>query len=129
MLSRDDLKILIHQNPEISLGIMQALTERLDSLPNLISTLTLKTIEQAINFLATSRSEKGYFSPQGIRLIINLPRHELANLFGTTRETISRNFSKLQAEGLIGMNGQRQVMILNKEELISLAQGLIIFHY
>jgi len=52
-----------------------------------------------------------------------LPRHELANLFGTTRETISRKFSKLQAEGLINMNGQKQVIILNKEELISLSQG------
>lgn len=124
LLNRDDLKALIHKNPEISLGIMQALTERLDYAENFISTLTLKTIEQRlISWLLAMAEKEGVLTPQGSRLTINLPRHELASLFGTTRETISRKFSKLQAEGLISMNGQKQVIILNKEELISLAQG------
>ncbi len=124
LLDRDDLKTLIHQNPEISLGIMQALTERLDYAENFISTLTLKTIEQRlISWLLAMAEKEGVLTAQGCRLTINLPRHELANLFGTTRETISRKFSKLQAEGLISMIGQKQVIILNKKELISLSQG------
>lgn len=124
LLARDDLKTLIHQNPEISLGIIQALTERLDYAENFISTLTLKTIEQRlISWLLAMAEKEGVLTSQGIRLTINLPRHELASLFGTTRETISRKFSKLQADGLLSMNGQKQVIILNKEELISLSQG------
>jgi len=124
LLSRDDLKSLIHENPEISLGIMQALTERLDYAENFISTLTLKTIEQRlVSWLLAMSEKEGVLTSQGIRLTINLPRHELASLFGTTRETISRKFSKLQTAGLISMNGQKQVLLLNKEELIFLAQG------
>jgi len=123
LLSRDDFKKLIHQNPEISLGVMQALTDRLAYAENFISTLTLKTIEQRlISWLLAMAEKEGVFTPQGIRLTINLPRHELASLFGTTRETISRKLSKLQADGLITINGQKQVMILNKDELTSLAQ-------
>jgi CRP-like cAMP-binding protein len=124
LLSRDDLKTLLYQNPEISLGIMQALTERLDYTEKFISTLTLKTIEQRlISWLLAMAEKEGVLTPQGTRLTINLPRHELASLFGTTRETISRKFSKLQTAGLLSMNGQKQVILLNKEELIFLAQG------
>lgn len=124
LLARDDFRTLIHENPEISLGVMQALTERLDYAENFISTLTLKTIEQRlISWLVAMAEKEGVVTPQGIRLTINLPRHELAGLFGTTRETISRKFSKLQADGLISLYGQKQIIILNKERLIFLSQG------
>ena len=123
LLSRDDFKELIRQNPEISLGVMQALTDRLAYAENFISALTLKTIEQRlISWLLTMAEKEGVLTAKGIRLTINLPRHELASLFGTTRETISRKFSKLQGEGLITINGQKQIMILKKDELTALAQ-------
>lgn len=124
LLSRDDLKALIHQNPEISLGIMKALTDRLTYAETFISTLTLKTIEQRlISWLLAMAEKEGVIISQGIRLNIHLPRHELASLFGTTRETISRKLSKLQANGLIAINGQKQIIILNKDELTHLSQA------
>jgi len=123
LLSRDDLKALIHQNPEISLGIMNALTTRLASAETFISTLTLKTIEQRlISWLLAMADKEGIITPKGIELTLHLPRHELASLFGTTRETISRKLSKLQADGLIATNGQKQILILNKNTLIQLSQ-------
>jgi len=124
LLSQDDLKVLIHSNPDISLGIMQALTERLSYAEKFISTLTLKTIEQRlISWLLAMAEKEGVLVAKGIRLTIHLPRHELANLFGTTRETISRKLSKLQADGLIALSGQKHIIILNKKELMILAQG------
>lgn len=115
LLSRDDLKCIMHQNPEISSRIMQALTERLAYAEKFISNLTLQTIEQRlITWLLLMGEKEGVVSSQGIRLTINLPRHELANLFGTTRETLSRKFSKLQAEGLIVINSPKQILILDK---------------
>lgn len=124
LLSRDDFKALIHKNPSISLGIMHALTERLAYSEQFISTLTLKTIEQRlISWLLAMAEKEGVYTSEGTRLTINLPRHELASLFGTTRETISRKFSKLQADGLIAINGQKQIVILDKDELINLSQA------
>ncbi len=115
LLSRDDLKCIMHQNPEISSRIMQALTERLAYAEKFISNLTLQTIEQRlITWLLLMGEKEGVVTSQGIRLTINLPRHELANLFGTTRETLSRKFSKLQAEGLIAINSPKQILILDK---------------
>jgi len=65
LLARDDLKTLIHQNPEISLGIIQALTERLDYAENFISTLTLKTIEQRlISWLLAMAEKEGVLTAQ-----------------------------------------------------------------
>lgn len=124
LLAREDFKKLIHKNPEISLGVMHALTERLAYSEKFISSLTLKTIEQRlVSWLLAMAEKEGVLTSKGTRLNINLPRHELASLFGTTRETISRKFSKLQAEGLIAINGQKQILILDKEELISLTQS------
>ena len=118
LLSRDDFKKFIPHNPEISLGIMQALTDRLDYAEKFISTLSLKTIEQRlIAWLLAMAEKEGVITPQGIRLTINLPKHELASLFGTTRETISRKFSKLQADGLITSNSPKQITIVNKDGL------------
>jgi len=123
LLSRADFKELIQQSPEISLGVMQALTDRLAYAENFISTLTLKTIEQRlISWLLAMAEKEGVLTPQGIRLTINLPRHELASLFGTTRETISRKFSKLQTDGFIKINGQKQILIRSKEDLAALAE-------
>ncbi len=115
LLSRDDLKMLMHQNPEISTRIMQALTERLAYAEKFISNLTLQTIEQRlITWLLMMGEKEGVVTPQGIRLTINLPRHELANVFGTTRETLSRKFSKLQADGFITILSPKQLLILDK---------------
>jgi CRP-like cAMP-binding protein len=115
LLSRDDLKSIMHQNPEISSRIMQALTERLAYAEKFISNLTLQTIEQRlITWLLIMGEKEGVVTPQGIRLTINLPRHELANLFGTTRETLSRKFSKLQADGFIMITSPKQILILDK---------------
>jgi CRP-like cAMP-binding protein len=115
LLSRDDLKSIMHRNPEISSRIMQALTERLVYAENFISNLTLQTIEQRIiTWLLIMGEKEGVVTSQGIRLTINLPRHELANFFGTSRETLSRKFSKLQAEGLITITSPKQVLILDK---------------
>ena len=105
----------MHQNPEISSRIMQALTERLSYAEKFISNLTLQTIEQRlITWLLIMGEKEGVITPQGIRLTIDLPRHELANLFGTTRETLSRKFSKLQAEGFITITSPKQILILDK---------------
>ncbi len=115
LLSRDDLKNIMHQNPKISFRIMHALTERLAYAENFISNLTLQTIEQRlVTWLLIMGEKEGVVTSQGIRLTINLPRHELANLFGTTRETLSRKFSKLQAAGLITINNPKQILILDK---------------
>lgn len=123
LLARDDFKKLIHKNPEISLGVMNALSERLAYSEKFISALTLKTIEQRlISWLLAMAEKEGVLTSKGTRLNINLPRHELASLFGTTRETISRKFSKLQADGFILINGQKQIIILNKDKLVQLSQ-------
>jgi CRP-like cAMP-binding protein len=40
------------------------------------------------------------------RFILRLTREEIGNYLGLTLETVSRLFSRFQAEGLIGVNGK-----------------------
>lgn len=115
LLSRDDFKNIMRENSEISAGVMHALTERLAYAEKFISNLSLQTIEQRlIKWLRIMGEKEGVITPHGIRLTINLPRHELANLFGTTRETLSRKISKLQAEGFIKISSPKQILLLDK---------------
>ncbi|AIF50530.1 Crp/Fnr family transcriptional regulator [Pelosinus sp. UFO1] len=121
LLFRDDLKNIMRENAEISAGVMHALTERLANAEKFISNLSLQTIEQRlITWLRIMGEKEGVITPQGIRLTINLPRHELASLFGTTRETLSRKISKLQAEGFIKINSPKQILLLDKLRSYSL---------
>lgn len=118
LLHREDFKKLIRQNPEIALNIMQALTERLAYTEKLIGDLTLKSIEERIAAWLLAIAEKeGVRNLQGIRITVGLSRQELANLLGTTQETVSRKLTKLQAEGIIAIKGQKSIIILDKEKL------------
>lgn len=54
------------------------------------------------------------------RFMIPMSREDIGSYLGLVIETVSRTLSKMQDEGLIAVNG-REVQILNKEKLYSLA--------
>ena len=121
LLPRGDFKNLIEQNPEMSLSIMQALSERLAYTEKFIGDLTLKSIEERLaSWLMVMAEKEGVRTPQGIRISINLSRQEVANLLGTTQETVSRKLTRLQSEGIIATKGQKNIIVLDKERLAAL---------
>ncbi|KKM12067.1 cyclic nucleotide-binding protein [Clostridiales bacterium PH28_bin88] len=121
LLPREDFKNLIKQNPEMSLSIMQAMSERLAFAEKFIGDLALKSVEERIaSWLLVLAEKEGVCAPQGIRVSINLSRQEVANLLGTTQETVSRKLTGLQSEGILSTQGQKNIIILDKERLAAL---------
>ncbi|WP_066632768.1 Crp/Fnr family transcriptional regulator [Desulfolucanica intricata] len=119
LLPREDLKNLIRQNPEMSLSIMQAMSKRLAYSEKFIGDLTLKNVEERLaSWLMVMAEKEGVSTLQGIRISINLSRQEVANLLGTTIETVSRKLTKLQSEGIIAIEGQKNITILDKKRLV-----------
>jgi len=57
--------------------------------------------------------ESGIEKDNGILINLPLSREGLANLIGTTQETLSRKLSELQKEGLILLQGQKKILIKN----------------
>jgi CRP/FNR family transcriptional regulator len=48
-------------------------------------------------------------------------RQQVADLLGLTIETVSRQFTKLKAEGVVALPGRRDVEILDRPALETLA--------
>jgi CRP/FNR family transcriptional regulator len=48
-------------------------------------------------------------------------RQQVADLLGLTIETVSRQFTKLKQDGVIGLPSRREVEILNRPALSALA--------
>lgn len=57
-------------------------------------------------------------------LVLSMSREDIANYLGLVIETVSRSFSRLQDDGVIGVRG-RQVRILDSARFASLAQDAI----
>jgi CRP/FNR family transcriptional regulator len=57
--------------------------------------------------------------PDEIRLDLPVSRQQIADVLGLTIETVSRQFTRLKAEGVIDLPSRRQVVILNRQMLTS----------
>lgn len=118
LIPREDFKELISLNPEISLNIMQSMSERLVSAENFIVDLALKSTEERLAAWLLSMADKqGLRTSQGVKIKVTFSRQELANLLGTTIETVSRKLSKMQSEGIIAIEGQKDIIILDQVKL------------
>lgn len=91
------------------------MTSRLNRAENKLKSLALEDArEKTISLLLELAKENGKENKAGVLVDLPLSRGGLANLIGTTQETLSRKLSELQEDGLISIKGQKQILILSK---------------
>jgi CRP/FNR family transcriptional regulator len=74
----------------------------------IIEELSFTTIRQRlISVLLKVAQSEGKSTERGIEFLLPATHQELANQLGTVRELISRNLARLQAEGLLEVEGRR----------------------
>lgn len=115
MLRRTDFVQLIYKTPQIATALLAELASRLRKTDRQIEGLALLDVTSRISeTLLQLASEQGNESEEGVT-IRNRPTHqELANMSGTTRETVSRVLKRLESQGYIISKG-RQLIILREE--------------
>lgn len=115
MLRRTDFIQLIYKTPQIATVLLAELASRLRKTDRQIEGLALLDVTSRISeTLLQLASEQGSESEDGV-VIRNRPTHqELANMSGTTRETVSRVLKRLESQGYIISKG-RQLVILREE--------------
>ncbi|MDE4541488.1 Crp/Fnr family transcriptional regulator [Thermoanaerobacterium sp. R66] len=112
ILSKDDFVKIISKNPDIAFKIMNYLNERLQSLELLLKDLTIEDVKKRLMSIIYRLAKKdGINDANGIKLRLYLSREDLANLAGTTRETVSRKLRELEHEGLIEFLSNREILI------------------
>jgi CRP/FNR family transcriptional regulator, cyclic AMP receptor protein len=107
-VAKKDFQSLVLQHPEVALKLLKVVGGRLRRLVGIIEELSFTTVRHrlAAYILRLAKTE-GKTTPQGIELTLPGSQQELASHIGTVRELVSRNISRLQAEGFIRSDGKQ----------------------
>ena len=120
IIRRDDFLALLGRNPTIGRSLVIELSERLRAANALLATLASQDIRARMATLLLKLSENfGEKTDTGVRISLRLTNQELANMIGTTRETVNRTLNRLWDEHVIDMR-TAHIVILNVEGLTAL---------
>ncbi len=116
LIERTDFLELLYKYPEISVYLLQELTKRLRAADMKIKSLSLKDAEGKVATVLLQLADDIGKIKQGVVEIEKLPfQHDLANMAGTSRETISRTLHSFAKRGLIELDGNK-LRIINYEK-------------
>ncbi|MCL5781361.1 MAG: Crp/Fnr family transcriptional regulator [Firmicutes bacterium] len=117
VLRNQDIERLISQNPSMALGMLHIMSRRLRTAQEKVMNLALHDTARRLAFaLIKMAEEHGIKKPGGILINFNLTNQELANLTGSSRETINRMLNGFKRAGAIDVDRQ-QIMVLDKGKL------------
>jgi CRP-like cAMP-binding protein len=108
IIQRNDFLKLLEDHPEVSIALLQELTQRLRAAGMKIKALSLKDAEGKVASVILQLADDIGKIKHGVVEIEKLPfQHELANMAGTSRETISRTLHAFAKKGLIELEGSK----------------------
>jgi len=105
-VSRQDLRLICLEKPEVSLKLLQVVGARLRRLVGIIEELSFTTVRHRLISWIIRQANGGDV------LVLECSHQELAAQIGTVRELVSRNMARLQAQGFIEMQG-REIRIVD----------------
>jgi CRP/FNR family cyclic AMP-dependent transcriptional regulator len=108
---------LLDHSPQIGRLLIIALADRLRAANALIASTTSQDIRSRLAALLLNLMERfGEPAPNGVRIALRLTNQEMANMIGTTRETVNRTLNRFWDERLIDMR-TANVVIVEEEKL------------
>jgi CRP/FNR family cyclic AMP-dependent transcriptional regulator len=117
LVRKQDFHALCLEQPEVALKVLRVVGARLRKLVGIIEELSFTTVRHRLAaFLLRCAHAEGKRTPAGLQFELSAGNQELAAQIGTVRELVSRNLSRLQAEGLIQLEG-RMVTVRDLEAL------------
>ncbi|MED0679416.1 Crp/Fnr family transcriptional regulator [Aneurinibacillus thermoaerophilus] len=103
-----ELTALLTGNPSLCLRLLQVLEAKILELQRRLSDVLSRDMkEKIINTLLSLARSKGKEEAGGYSLEMELTHQDLADMVGTTRETVSRIISQLKKDGFIEFNAHR----------------------
>lgn len=120
-ISKSDFEKVIFENPSIAIAIMKDLTRRIRQINEQVQDLAFKDVHGRVastiyNLLKTEREASKDENKEKIRSL-RMTHQDLANMVGSSRETVTRALNRLQDEGIISISHQ-QISINDMDKLI-----------
>jgi CRP/FNR family cyclic AMP-dependent transcriptional regulator len=117
-ISREDFQSVLRRNPDISLKIMVTICRRLRRADRRVESLAfLSAPGRVARVLMEMGKEHGERTAEGLSLHHKMTRQELANIAGTSRETLTRVLMEFQDEGLLTL--KKNVLIVHDEKQLA----------
>lgn len=117
-IKRDDFLRFLNTYPEASMHTVQQLSEKYHAAQREIRSLGLSqtTGEKLAKLLLDWCEKDGEPTAKGVRLKVLLTHEEIAQMIGTTRETVTRLLSDLKRKKILEVKGST-VIVLQKKDL------------
>ncbi|HTQ53306.1 MAG TPA: Crp/Fnr family transcriptional regulator [Bryobacteraceae bacterium] len=116
-VSKQDFQALCLAHPQVALKVLRVVGARLRRLVGIIEELSFTTVRHRLAaFLLRLAQSQGKPAAGGVKVELPAGHQELAAQIGTVRELVSRNLSRLQAEGLLKVEG-RSIVIASLDAL------------
>lgn len=111
LISQGDIQALILKRPEVGIKILNVVGQKLSTANELTKLLSVNDAKARIAGFILLRSNriKGK--------TIELTREDIAAYINVRRETISRKLGELKDEGVIKLDGNKKIQILNRDRL------------
>jgi CRP-like cAMP-binding protein len=122
-ISRDDFRRFCLEHPEVALKMLAVVGARLRRLVGIIEELSFTTVRQRlVSALVRLAQTAGKQTDHGIRFQLPGTHQEMAHQLGTVRELVSRNLMRLQAEGLVQVEG-RTIVVSDMQGLAAILEN------
>jgi len=104
---KQDFQALCLAHPQVGLKVLRVVGGRLRRLVGIIEELSFTTVRHRLAvYLFRLGQKSGKRTAEGLLVSLPVTNQELAAQIGTVRELVSRNLSRLQAEGLLKIDGR-----------------------
>jgi CRP-like cAMP-binding protein len=105
-ISKQHFQALCIEHPAVALKVLRVVGRRLRGLVAIIEELSFTTVRQRLASLLVRLARTARKSEGGVHVVLPATNQELAAQIGTVRELVSRNLSRLQAAGIINIDGR-----------------------
>ena len=118
-LNTEDFLNTLELHPKVAIGLLRELAIRLQKSDEQIASLSLSDAERRIAITLLRIAEEQGTIHQGNVTIDPLPsQQDVANMAGTTRESVSRTYRLMEEDGYVKREG-RKLIILNFKRFLS----------
>lgn len=107
----EELQRLIDRYPRIGVNIIRYLSQRLAASERELEVMAFRSVEQRLAARLLDLAGRFGVEEDGGRAIdARLTQQELADMIGTTRETLAQTISRLRERGVLDMANQRVIL-------------------
>lgn len=112
MIDSTTMKDLMRKHAELSISIVSALSNRIATLEQEISSVSsLKIEDRLLHLLYDLSKDYGKDEEYAVRLRVIMNQEEMATRLGVSRESVNRNLKKLHKENAIEIVSRKEIIL------------------